>query len=132
MLDAGFEVDVLPGASAAATAFLSAGLRAFQYSFLGFLPQRRARRRRVIEPYVESDTALVIYESPRRIARLLGEAREILGDRRGAVCLELTKKFQRVERGRLSELEAIYAESEPRGEATLVIGGAETLASEDN
>ena len=74
----------------------------------------------------------MIYESPRRIARLLGEAREILGDRRGAVCLELTKKFQRVERGRLSELEAIYAESEPRGEATLVIGGAETLASEDN
>ena len=43
VLDAGFEVDVLPGASAAATAFLSAGLRAFQYSFLGFLPQRRAR-----------------------------------------------------------------------------------------
>lgn len=125
-LKAGFEVDVLPGPSAVPTALLAAGVRAAQFAFLGFLPQRKARRRRALELYLESDTAIVIFESPRRIGRLLLEAAEIFGDRDGAVCLELTKKFQRVERGPLSELAEAFAEADPRGEAVIVIGGANT------
>lgn len=131
-LDAGYEVDVLPGPSAATTALLAAGMRAAQFVFLGFLPQRRARRRRAIELYRESDTALVIFESPRRVGRLLGEVRDILGDRRGAVCLELTKKFQRVERDRLSVLAERFAEADPRGEAVVVVGGAGTTDADEN
>lgn len=131
-LDAGYDVDVLPGPSAVTTALLAAGLRAAQFAFLGFLPQRRARRRRAIGLYLDSDTALVVFESPRRVGRLLGEAREILGDRRAAVCLELTKKFQRIERDRLSVLEARFAEADPRGEAVVVIGGAGTSEPDED
>lgn len=125
-LEAGYEVDVLPGPSAVPTALLAAGVKAAQFAFLGFLPQRRARRRRAMELYLESDTALVIFESPRRVGKLLAEAAEIFGERRGAVCLELTKKFQRVERGILAELAEEFAEENPRGEAIVVIGGANT------
>lgn len=125
-LEAGYEVDVLPGPSAVTTALLAAGVKAAQFAFLGFLPQRRARRRRALELYLESDTALVIFESPRRVGKLMAEAAEIFGERRGAVCLELTKKFQRVERGILAELAYEFAEADPRGEAVIVIGGANT------
>mgnify|MGYP001254672613 FL=1 len=125
-LEAGYEVDVLPGPSAVPTALLAAGVKAAQFAFLGFLPQRRARRRRALELYLESDTALVIFESPRRVGKLMAEAAEIFGERRGAVCLELTKKFQRVERGILAELANEFAEADPRGEAVIVIGGANT------
>jgi 16S rRNA (cytidine1402-2'-O)-methyltransferase len=125
-LEAGYEVDVLPGPSAVPTALLAAGVKAAQFVFLGFLPQRRARRRRAMELYLESDTALVIFESPRRVGKLLAEAAEIFGERQGAVCLELTKKFQRVERGILAELAEEFAEAIPRGEAIVVIGGANT------
>lgn len=122
----GFEVDVLPGASAVPTALLAAGVMAAQFAFLGFLPQRRARRRRALELYCESNTGLVIFESPRRIGKLLAEASELFGDRRGAICLELTKKFQRIERGTLLGLAEQFAEDVPRGEAVIVIGGADT------
>ncbi len=121
VIEAGYEVDVLPGPSA----------KAAQFAFLGFLPHRRARRRRALELYLTSETAIVIFESPRRIGRLLAEALEVFGDRRGAVCLELTKKFQRVERGLLSELAAAFEESDPRGEAVIVIGGAGTGPAEE-
>ena len=56
----------------------------------------------------------------------MAEAAEIYGERRGAVCLELTKKFQRVERGILAELAYEFAEADPRGEAVIVVGGANT------
>ncbi len=131
VIEAGYEVDVLPGPSAVPTALLAAGVKAAQFAFLGFLPQRRARRRRALELYLTSETAIVIFESPRRIGRLLAEALEVFGDRRGAVCLELTKKFQRVERGLLSELAAAFEESDPRGEAVIVIGGAGTGPAEE-
>ena len=124
VLDSGLEIDVLPGPSAAPTALLAAGVKAAQFAFLGFLPQRQARRRRALELYLSSDTALVIYESPRRLGRLLGEAADLFGDRRGAVCLELTKKFQRVDRGTLTKLAQRFDKAIPRGEAVLVIGGA--------
>ncbi len=127
---AGYEVDILPGASAAITGFVAAGLRAATFCFLGFLPRRTARRRRSLEAWQTSDAALVIYESPRRIAKLLAEARHALGDREAAVCLELTKAFQRVRRGYLSALEEEFAEGETKGEAVIVIGGAKS-ADED-
>ena len=126
VVEEGFEVDVLPGASAVPTALLAAGVKAAQFAFLGFLPQRHARRRRVLELYKESLTALVIFESPRRIGKLLAEVSELFGERRGAICLELTKKFQRVERGTLPVLAEHFAESVPRGEAVVVIGGVDT------
>ena len=131
VITAGYEVDILPGPSAVTTALLAAGVKAAQFAFLGFLPQRKARRRRAMELYIESDTALVIFESPRRLGRLLAEAGELFGERQGAVCFELTKKFQRVERGSLPELALDHAEIEPRGEAVVVIGGANTLPKSD-
>mgnify|MGYP000011443884 FL=1 len=127
VIAAGYEVDILPGPSAVTTALLAAGVKAAQFAFLGFLPQRKARRNRAMALYTESDTALVIFESPRRVGRLLAEAAELFGERKGAVCFELTKKFQRVERGTLPELAADHAEIDPRGEAVVVIGGANTL-----
>jgi 16S rRNA (cytidine1402-2'-O)-methyltransferase len=66
---------------------------------------------------------MVIYESPFRIGQLLADAHAVLGERLAAVCIELTKKFERVERGYLGELAAQFAEKKVKGEICVVISG---------
>jgi len=126
VLEAGFEVDVIPGASAVTTALLMAGFPGNQFTFLGFTPQRKARRRRQIEAAGALPGPIVFFESPRRIAALLAELHEILGPRQAAVCLELTKTFQRVERGGVLELSERFADAETKGEITLVVEGTKS------
>ena len=122
-LDAGFRVEVIPGASAVQTALVASGLPASTYTFKGFPPRRPGRRKTFLAMEAEAPHSLVFFEAPSRLARFLGEALEVLGDRQAAVCSELTKRFERVQRGLLSELRSRFAEGVARGEFTIVIAG---------
>jgi 16S rRNA (cytidine1402-2'-O)-methyltransferase len=120
----GVKVDVIPGASAVTTAVALSGMAASLFTFFGFPPRRDGRVSAIFRDHGALRPAMVFYESPRRLGRLLALAAEALGeDRQAAVCFELTKKFQRVERGSAAELAARYAATEPRGEAVVIIAG---------
>lgn len=124
--EAGVAVDVIPGPSAVTTAVALCGIPAASFTFLGFPPRRDGRLSAVLSAHGSLRPALVFYESPRRLGRLLALAAERLGtEREAAVCLELTKKFQRVIRGAAGELAERFAAAETRGEAVVVLAGAE-------
>ena len=120
---AGHPVEIVPGPSAVLTALVASGMAVHSWTFKGFPPRRPGRRRRFLADEAESTHTLVIFESAPRLPSLLSVAHEVLGPREAAVCLELTKRFERVERGTLEELAARYSEQPPKGEVTLVIAG---------
>jgi len=120
---AGLPVTALPGASAVLAALSLSGLPTDRFLFAGFLPERAAERRRVLGELAAVQASLVFFESPRRLDDSLQDALQMLGDRPAAMGRELTKKFEEVRRGPLSELAAHYKDAEaPKGEVVLVIG----------
>jgi len=121
-LEAGFAVTPIPGPSAVTAALAVSGLPTRQFTYLGFLPRRSGERRRLFASLPHAPRPIVAYESPPRLRRSLEDLRTEWGDRRLAVCRELTKAFEEVFRGRISE--ALEQFAEPRGEFTLVIEGA--------
>jgi 16S rRNA (cytidine1402-2'-O)-methyltransferase len=128
--EAGLPVDVVPGPSAALAALVASGLPTDRFAFEGFLPRAgRARRERLAAVGADPRTT-VLFESPRRTARALADLLTACGDRRAAVCRELTKVHQEVLRGTLSELAVSVAGRELRGEVTLVLAGAPPASSE--
>ncbi|OGG46332.1 MAG: 16S rRNA (cytidine(1402)-2'-O)-methyltransferase [Candidatus Handelsmanbacteria bacterium RIFCSPLOWO2_12_FULL_64_10] len=122
-VEAGFRVEVLPGAGAVATALVASGLPTSSYTFKGFPPRKPGPRRRFLGMEREAPHTLVLFESPYRVGRFLADACEVLGNRRAAVCVELTKKFEEVRRGFLRDLEEQFREAKIRGEVTIVIAG---------
>ncbi|MBD3237455.1 MAG: 16S rRNA (cytidine(1402)-2'-O)-methyltransferase [Candidatus Eisenbacteria bacterium] len=120
---AGHRIEVLPGAGAIEPALIASGLPTSSFTFKGFPPRRSAARRRFLTADADRPHTLVLYESPRRLAGLLTDALATCGDRRAAVCVELTKRFEAVHRGWLSELAEQFAETTVRGEVTVVIAG---------
>jgi 16S rRNA (cytidine1402-2'-O)-methyltransferase len=127
-LDGGFAVTPVPGPSAVTAALAVSGLASRQFTYLGFLPRRAGERRRLFAALRDDPRAIVAFESPHRLRASLTALRDALGDRRVAVCRELTKKFEEVFRGTLSE--ALDRFAEPRGEFTLVIEGASSAHAE--
>jgi 16S rRNA (cytidine1402-2'-O)-methyltransferase len=119
---AGMTVVPVPGPSAVVTALAVSGLPARQFTYVGFLPRRRGDRRRLLSSLAGQPQALVALESPHRLVASLADLLAALGDRRIAVCRELTKLHEEVFRGHISEALAHFRE--PRGEFTLVIEGA--------
>ena len=105
------------------TALVSSGLPTSSYVFKGFPPRKEGPRVRFLAQEREAAHTLVLFESPHRTTKLLKSALAALGDRRAAVCIELTKKFEEVHRGYLSELFETFAETKIRGEVTVVIAG---------
>jgi 16S rRNA (cytidine1402-2'-O)-methyltransferase len=123
----GHAVVPVPGASAVLAALSVAGLPAAPFAFLGFLPRKAGARRSLLATWCERPETLVIFESPRRVARTLGELEEVLGDRPACVARELTKLHEEAVRGSLGEL-AQRMGGEVRGEITIVVGGAPAKA----
>ena len=122
-VDAGLSVVPVPGPSALLAALVASGLPMHAFHFLGFLPRKSAERRRAWREVAEEKASLIAFESPHRLVASLGDAGAVLGDRQAALGRELTKKFEQVLRGRLSELREHYATVKPRGEFTVVIAG---------
>ena len=123
VLQHGYRVEVIPGAGAVEPALIASGLPTSSFVFKGFPPRRPGPRRRFLEMDAAAPHTLVLFESPQRVAGLLEVAHEVLGDRKAAVCIELTKRFERVHRGWLSDLAAELADQRVRGEVTVVIAG---------
>jgi 16S rRNA (cytidine1402-2'-O)-methyltransferase len=121
-VEAGFDVTPIPGPSAVTAALAVAALPTRQFTYLGFLPRRSGERRRLFASLRDDTRTVVAFESPHRLVRSLSDMLTEWGDRRIAVCRELTKKFEEVFRGRISE--ALERFTEPRGEFTLVVEGA--------
>lgn len=112
-----------PGASALLAALSVAGLPTDRFCFEGFLPAKEGARKSTLDMLKNLPSTLIFYESPKRIGKSLVLMSDILGnDRQGAVCRELTKKFEEVRRGTLEELAAYYQSHTPKGEIVLVIG----------
>jgi 16S rRNA (cytidine1402-2'-O)-methyltransferase len=120
-IEAGLSVEVLPGASSVLTAIVASGLPSEHWSFVGFLPRKRAELERIL---LGSSETLVAFESPQRLAATLALLAEHDPARPLAVCRELTKLHEEVRRGSAFELSAFYAEHPPRGEIVLVLGAA--------
>ncbi|MGH8069927.1 MAG: 16S rRNA (cytidine(1402)-2'-O)-methyltransferase [Candidatus Entotheonellia bacterium] len=118
----------IPGPSAVVTALSVAGLPTDRFVFEGFLPKKPGKRRRRLEALVDESRTLIFYESPRRVHDLLDEMQVLWGDRRVVVARELTKKFEEVLRGRITEVQAQLEERPPQGEVTLVVEGAASEA----
>jgi len=111
----------IPGPSVLLTALTVSGLPTHSFLFLGFLPHKSADRRRLFQSAFTDHRTLVFFESPHRISDCLKDILSILGDRKIAVCRELTKVHEEVFRGTISE--AVKHFTAPKGEFTLVIAG---------
>lgn len=122
-VEADHDVDVIPGASAVHTALLASALPPSSYTFKGFPPVKGGPRRRFLEEERDRAHTLVLFESPHRLAKMLQDAFDVFGNRQAAVCLELTKKFQRIHRAPLYELAATFSDKKIKGEITVVIAG---------
>ena len=122
-IEQGFTVQVIPGAGAVTTALLVSGLPSSSFTFKGFPPRKKGHQRRFLEMEKESPHTLVFFESPMRVGRLLEMALSVLGNRKAAVCIELTKMFEQVHRGFLADLVQKFKEKKIRGEVTVVIAG---------
>jgi 16S rRNA (cytidine1402-2'-O)-methyltransferase len=117
------EVECLPGATALIPALAVSGLPTDRFIFEGFLPQKKGRQKR-IQQLTEETRTMVFYESPYRLVKTLTQFEEFFGtDRRACVCRELSKMFEEVKRGTLTELKNYYSEHPAKGEIVIVLGG---------
>lgn len=114
---------VLPGASAVTTALMLAGLPTSSFTFKGFPPRKPGALHRFFADEAANPHTLVVFEAPYRLAPTLAAALAALGDRRAALCLELTKLHESVRRGWLSELQSFCEAAPVKGEAVLVVAG---------
>ena len=113
----------IPGASALLAALVVSGLPTDRFVFEGFLPLKKGRKTKLQELKLEERT-IVLYESPHRVLKTLGELLESLGERDVVVAREMTKKFEEVMRGSLSSVLADMSKRQARGEYVIVISGA--------
>jgi 16S rRNA (cytidine1402-2'-O)-methyltransferase len=119
--EGGFQVVPVPGPSVLTAALSASGLSTRRFLYVGFLPRQPGPLRRLLRSVRDAAETLVAFEAPHRLRTTLAISREELGDRRAAVCRELTKVHEEVFRGRLSEAAEHFLE--PRGEFTLVVEG---------
>jgi 16S rRNA (cytidine1402-2'-O)-methyltransferase len=123
-IDAGIPVTMIPGPSALIMALVLSGLPVHSFTFRGFPPRKSAARRRFFGVDKNTPHTLIFYESPYRLEEFFADAIEVFGDRRAALANDLTKLFEQVQRGTLSELMSNLQKTEPKGEYTIVIAGA--------
>jgi 16S rRNA (cytidine1402-2'-O)-methyltransferase len=124
-IEEGVEMTMIPGPTAFVMALVLSGLPVHAFTFRGFPPRKPGPRRRFLLADKDSPHTLIYYESPYRLRVFLHDATEILGDRPAALANELTKLYETIWRGTLSELQNRLGESVPKGEYTVLIAGAE-------
>ena len=120
----GVQVVPIPGANAALSALIASGLDTTRFSFVGFLPRTKEKRRECLAEVAGRPDTLIFYEAPHRLMDTLQAIFDALGDRPAVLARELTKKFEEFRRGSLSELLAWCGEKPPRGEFVIVVSGA--------
>jgi len=121
-LQSGIPVVPIPGASALLAALIVSGLPTDRFVFEGFLPVKKGRKTKLEQLKTERRT-IVLYESPHRILKTLGEIHAVFGDRQIVVARELTKKFEEVVRGSVASVLSELERKPTRGEYVLIVGG---------
>lgn len=122
-IENGVEFTVIPGPTAAVTGLVLSGLPSERFCFEGFLTVKKTGRMERLESLKKEDRTLIFYEAPHKLKRTLDDMYSVFGDRKIAICRELTKKFEEVLRFNLSDAIKYYEENEPRGEFVLVVDG---------
>jgi 16S rRNA (cytidine1402-2'-O)-methyltransferase len=122
---AGLRVESVPGPSAVVAGLTASGLATEEFHFIGFLPHKSGQRRRKLEEMKLVAGTLVLYESPYRIEKLLGELDGVFPERQVVLARELTKKFEEYLRGRPAELLEALKTRSLRGEFVVMIQGAD-------
>ncbi len=113
----------IPGASAVVAAASVSGLPLHNFTFEGFLSPKSGKRKRQLSVFADEERTLILFESPHRLRRFLADVLEVLGERDIVVTRELTKRFEEIFRGNVSEALEKFRSTEPRGEFTIVIAG---------
>ncbi|MBQ6581513.1 MAG: 16S rRNA (cytidine(1402)-2'-O)-methyltransferase [Alistipes sp.] len=122
-VEAGIEVETLPGATAFVPALVQSGFPCDRFCFEGFLPQKKGRTKR-LEELKDESRSIIFYESPFRVVKCLEQLAEVFGqERKVSVSRELTKKFEQTVRGSLAEVAEYFREHEPKGEFVIVVAG---------
>ncbi len=122
-IEADIPIIPIPGPSACIAAASVAGLPLHNFTFEGFLSPKSGRRKRQLTELREERRTLIFYESPHRIIVFLQDVLEVFGDRQVSVARELTKKFEEVFRGKVTQAIEKFQETSPRGEFTIIIAG---------
>ena len=122
-VEAGIEVETLPGATALIPALVQSGFPCDRFCFEGFLPQKKGRTKRLQE-LAEEQRSIIFYESPFRVVKCLEQLAEVFGaERKVSVSRELTKKFEQTVRGTTAEVLEHFRTHEPKGEFVIVVAG---------
>ena len=122
-IEAGIPIVPVPGPTAVLAALVGSGLPTDAFRFEGFLPRKSGARNKRIESFRDEHASLILFESPHRIEKLLMALREGLGNRRVALCRELTKHYEEYRRGTIEELLLDVRKRPPKGEITVVVEG---------
>jgi 16S rRNA (cytidine1402-2'-O)-methyltransferase len=123
-IEASIPVSAIPGPTALIMALTLSGLPVHSFTFRGFPPRKSGARKRFLAVDLASPHTLIFYESPYRLVAFLEDALAVYGDRPGCIANDLTKMFELVQRGKLSELIELSRQGDLRGEYCVVIGGA--------
>ena len=126
----GYNVVIIPGVSASLSALVVSGLNPHPFLFYGFLSNKSQARKSELKELKDKKETLIFYETPHRIEEFLNDCLEILGDRKIALCRELTKKFEEIIRGNISEVITILPEI--KGEMVIVVEGSNEEITYDN
>ncbi len=129
-ITAGLRVEAVPGACALVAALTASGLPTDEFHFIGFLPHKSGQRRNKLESLKAINGTLVLYESPYRVEKLLGELNEVFPARTIVLARELTKKFEEFLRGQPAELITATARRSLKGEFVVLISPAAKAAAE--
>jgi len=121
-LEQGIEPMIIPGPSAFVLGLVLSGLATDRFVFEGFLPVRKGRKTR-LESLVDESRTMIFYEAPHRVGKTLRELLEVLGNRKASLARELTKKFEEVRRGTISELIETMNRTPLKGEFVIVVEG---------
>lgn len=119
----GIPVTIAPGASAGISALVLSGMDARRYIFEGFLPMDKKERQTVLKNLEKETRTTVFYEAPHRLTDTLEALLKAAGDREAATVREITKRYEEVKHGSLSELLDYYKENPPKGEFVVIVGG---------
>jgi len=122
-LQAGYAVSPIPGPSAPLAALIASGLPTDAFLYLGYLPRKSSERRRMLAGVSDLPYTLIFLETPHRLLNALQDLQEVLGDRQVGVARELTKLYEEITRGLLSQAIDHFTTQTPRGEFTLVVAG---------
>ncbi len=131
-IEAGIEVETLPGATAAIPAIVQSGFPCDKFCFEGFLPQKKGRTKH-LTALADEERTMIFYESPYRIVKCLTQMAEVFGEQREvSVTRELSKKFEQTVRGTLLEVAKHFTDHEPKGEFVVVVAGKPKVKREKN